>query len=130
MIRLAILATLLATACQWEPASDGPIMAYELHGTWCNQDSERVCLTVSLPQDTGLPTSRYVWAVGTCIETGKLTGGLEFQPDTNSRLCLAPEYDLYSAGAEWTGSGLKLELDASTGEHHTITLELDYVPNR
>lgn len=113
-----------------------PVMAYELHGTWC---------TKALPVQTCLiadrDTETYIWYVGddlgnaSCSEAGRLSGGLEFWPDTDTQLCLAPEYDIYSAAGEWTATGLRLIVDtvgnderAMTGDGKGRVLELDYVP--
>ncbi len=89
-----------------------PIESYELDGTWCNTAPNRTCLTV----DQSSYPSHYTWQQGTCTEHGILTGGLEFTPATDSRLCLAPEYDLYSAGAQWTATGITIDVDTATSE--------------
>lgn len=120
------------TGCAEE---DGPIMAYELQGMWCTKAlPEQTCLIADGIHDS------YIWYVGndlgdaTCTESGRLSGGLEFTPDTDSQLCLAPEYGLYSAAGEWTATGLRLTVDTLPAEGRArrddpgLTLDLDYVP--
>lgn len=133
----SIIITPFVTGCGWEfPHNDGPVQAYELHGTWCSKAlPEQICLIADVT------TGTYIWYAGNdlgdanCSETGRLTGGLEFWPDTDSRLCLAPEYDIYGAAGEWTATGLRLIVDtvgneerAMTGDGKGRVLELDYVP--
>lgn len=112
------------------PSDNRPVMAYELDGTYCTTATpDEICLTV---RQTATFT-RYWWSTPTCQETGTLTGGLEFWPDTASRLCMAPDPYLYSAGAQNTPSGLAITIDQSPSEdrangiNETITLELNYV---
>jgi hypothetical protein len=113
-------------ACGTLPS--GPLMAYELDGVWCDRESPQTCLSV-IPSS---PAAHYVWQVGLCFETGRLTGGLEFTPATDSRLCLAPDYGLYSASGKWTTTGIRLELDTATNDDRangfqpTRTVELEY----
>ena len=128
---VALFCTLLA-ACAG--SADGPVMAEDLHGTYCTTSgSEETCLLV----DATTTPATYIWYVGdsegnaSCSEAGELTGGLEFWPADGSDLCLAPEADIYSASGEWTADGLRLELDASPGavravrdgETRTLVLE-------
>lgn len=132
IIALALLTIPACGTWYWPNTSQGPIEAYELDGTYC---SYKLCLTVTPAQQTGLPTAIYQWSSPACNETGRLTGGLEFTPDIGP-LCMAPEYDLYSAAGSWTATGIKLEVDASTNEVRagngqpieTVTLELEYRP--
>lgn len=133
MTKIIALLSLLLFACS---SADGPIMAEDLHGTWCGYTdvNEETCLIV----DFLTTPVTYIWYVGdplgnaTCSETGALTGGLEFTPADGSDLCLAPESALYSAGGSWTDSGLRLELDTTTGQERANgnqpqrVLELDY----
>lgn len=134
MPRIILLAiAFLALACSAPFEDDEPVMAYELDGQWCTVgDVPQVCLTVV--QAPGHVA--YVWQAGLCFEHGRLTGGLEFTPNTDSRLCVAPEFDLYSATGVWTGTGLRLTVDASPGDDrasglitHSTTYELAYQPN-
>lgn len=120
----------------FEPSDPLPVMSYELDGTWCTTATpDEICLTVrnSHPDMPG-SSARYFWSSSTCQEIGTLTGGLEFWPDTASRLCLAPEYDIYSASAQFTPAGLRIELDqasnnvrASTRDYPRLTLDMRYV---
>jgi hypothetical protein len=133
------IAAAMSQGCSGEP---GPVMAYELYGTWCTfAEPDETCLLVDNgPMDRGSGEITYMWYVGytlgnaRCFEAGVLTGGLEFTPDTDSRLCLAPEYGLYSAGGEWTGYGLRLIVDTLPGEQRAMAddpgrvLELHYRP--
>lgn len=82
------------------------VTANDLEGTWCNQRSEQTCLTVDQTQSG----ARYTLTVGLCTERGTLTGGLEFNPDTTSRVCLPGfTYGLWSAAsASFTATGLYL----------------------
>jgi hypothetical protein len=125
---LLIAASPYTTGCLPALADDPPVMAYELDGTWCTFALPvQTCLTVRSAQSTGLPTARYWFTQPTCQETGDLTGGLEFSPDTASRLCIAPDPYLYGARAEWTASGLSLEVDPSPSTNETILLDMHYV---
>lgn len=137
-MRAYIIATLLALSTGCLSAEDtGPVLWSELEGQWCSDATAPLgttCLEVRL--DTSY-NSRYIWTTHTpsnCTETGVLTGGLEFSPDTATRLCLAPDASLYSASAEWSATGLRLELDASpsalraAGNGETVVLELHYRP--
>lgn len=101
-------------------------MSYELDGVWCTPATpDEICLIVNSSQATGLPNARYTWETPGCRENGTLTGGLEFDPDTASRLCLAPGYSLYSAAAQWAASGLQMTMiDGNPG----LSLDLNYVP--
>lgn len=83
---LALAALCLLSGCSI--GNDGPVMAYELHGTWCTSaEPLETCLLVD--QNTSPIT--YIWYVGDrygnagCTESGVLTGGLEFWPDTIGR---------------------------------------------
>jgi|SRR5690606_18314285 len=88
--------------------ASGPLMAYELHGTWCSDAlPSTVCLTVD---QTQTPVY-YTWTMPGCLEVGHLTGGLEFSPSTAGRLCLTNDYDLYSAAGEWMPTGIRLYID-------------------
>lgn len=105
-------------------------MSYDLDGTWCTTSTpDEICLTVRQTS----ATARYWFSTPTCQETGYLTGGLEFTPDTTSRLCLAPEPSLYSASGHFSGSLLVLELDQSpqairaNQDGDTLTLEMTYI---
>jgi hypothetical protein len=90
------------------------VTANDLEGTWCNQRSPQTCLTVIQPysyaNDALTSGTRYVLTVGLCLERGRLTGGLEFSPDTDSRMCLPGfEYGLWSAASvSFTSVGLYL----------------------
>lgn len=129
----SLIALALLSAGCLPLSADTPIEAYELDGTWC---SYKLCLRVDSPHNTGLPFTTYEWESPVCHETGRLTGGLEFTPDTSSSLCVAPEYDLYSAAGSWTPSGIKLRVDASTNEVRAgngqpieyVTFDLTYQP--
>jgi hypothetical protein len=119
---LAIIALTLLSGCLIPGGSqacdtetdDCPIMSSDLEGTWCNQRSEQTCLTVIQPYSysTDAPTAgtRYILTVGLCTERGILTGGLEFNPDTSSRMCLPGfTYGLWSAAsASFNSTGLYL----------------------
>lgn len=137
----AIIIARLLSACQFTPHPDHPIMHYELDGKWCSPATPlQYCLEVFSQQNSGLPYDSYIWSItgSSCVETGKLTGGLEFTPDTASRLCVAPEPALYSASAQWHPAGLHIEIDQSPIScrsqpdslcaHETLTLDLDYRP--
>lgn len=123
--------SLLSGGCTLPVDSEpGPVEHWELEGTWCDTRSPQTCLTVRHGTDD--PFARYELTVGLCSETGRLTGGLEFSPDTSSRICLPGfTYGLWSAAAAWTPTGLTLEPNQSDGTtegtvYHP-TLELDYV---
>lgn len=133
---LLLAASPYTTGCLPSLANDPPVMSYELDGTWCSTATPvETCLTARSTHSTGLPMARYWWTQPTCQETGTLSGGLEFSPDTTSRLCLAPDTYLYSARAEWSASGLSIEVDQSPTEcridpeckSETVKLELHYV---
>jgi hypothetical protein len=136
-LSVAVFAIIIAktlVGCSARPFSDGPVQSYELDGSWCTNDGSQVCLTVRSSQSTGLPEARYWWSKPGCQETGDLTGGLEFTPDTDSRLCIAPEPSLYSASAYWNASGLSITVDqapsdirAATNDYASIKLELTYI---
>ena len=106
-------------------ADTGPVMAYELQGKWCttvgtdHMTGSEVCLTVDEPRGF-IP---YTWTIngGQCVENGRLTGGLEFTPDTDSQLCLAPEFGPYFAVCEWSATGLNCLVDG-----HNEALGLNY----
>lgn len=111
---IAILAAALISGCQIPGGSeacdtstdDCLVTANDLEGTWCNQRSPQTCLTV----DQTSAQVRYTLTIGLCTERGTLTGGLEFNPDTSSRVCLPGfTYDLWSAAsASFTSYGLYL----------------------
>lgn len=134
-IRSVIGASILLAGCSASPwanedGASGPVMSYELDGTWCTTATpDEICLTVRQTD----ATARYWFTLPTCQETGYLAGGLEFTPDTTSRLCLAPEYGLYSAQAHFSGPYLILELDQSpqhvkaNQDGSKLTLEMSYV---
>lgn len=128
----AILAAILLSGCS-AATSDGPLMHYELDGTWCTSAAPvETCLTVIHPTDSPPASSYYVLSRGLCYEQGHLTGGLEFTPDTTSRLCLPniTSHSLYSASGEWTATGIRLAIDQSDGRQtsETLTLEMDFRP--
>lgn len=108
----AALLALTLSGCQIAGGScdtetdDCPVTANDLEGTWCDSRSPQTCLTV----DQSQPTVRYTLTIGTCTERGSLTGGLEFNPDTGSRVCLPGfTYGLWSAAsASFTSTGLYL----------------------
>lgn len=117
------------------------VMHNELDGTWCNQRSPQVCLTVDSHSSSLAPqTSRYVLTIGLCTETGTLTGGLEFDPDTASRVCIPGfTHDLWSAASTTqTSYGIYLydisQCQDSTCDDTTIAytndLDLSYMPGR
>lgn len=113
------------------PACYKGIVASELDGTWCNQRSPQTCLTVD---QTSYPRTRYTLTIGLCTERGSLTGGLEFDPDTDSRVCL-PGFTsgLWSAAeASFNNTGIYLyDINQSDGtEAGTVyanDLDLSYV---
>jgi hypothetical protein len=84
-------------------ACDEPVLASELAGTWCDE-SGRVCLTATVQ-------GSYTWQSGGCLETGRLTSGLEFTPDSTSAMCYAIDDSLYSGSVDWTDTGLSVFLD-------------------
>ncbi len=92
-------------ACNTD-SDDCPVMASDLDGTWCDSHSPQTCLTV-FQYPAG---ARYALTIGQCLEQGELTGGLEFDPDTDSRVCLPGfGYDLWCAlSASFTNHGLYL----------------------
>lgn len=140
MIKIIIaanIATLAATLLSGCASQDdtGPLMHYELEGTWCTAaDPVETCLTVIHPSNAPPTQSYYVIQSGLCFETGRLSGGLEFDPDTKSRLCLPniTRHMLYSAAGEWTATGIRLEVNQSDGTvegtSETLTLEMAYQP--
>lgn len=89
------------------PDCDPVVTANDLEGTWCNTRSPQTCLTVD---QTSYPTTRYTLTIGLCTERGTLTGGLEFNPDTGSRMCLPGfTYGLWSAAeASFNDTGIYL----------------------
>lgn len=132
---LILLAYALLSGCA--PAADpGPVMHYELDGTWCSAANPvRTCLHVQHAANNPASVSRYTWERGLCYEGGTLSGGLEFTPDTTSRLCLPfiTRHTLYSAAAEWTATGLEISyLNQSDGTDEgtspSVTYRLDYQP--
>lgn len=119
---LATLAAALLSGCAIPGGSDACdtstddclVTANDLEGTWCNQRSPQTCLTVIQPysyaNDAPTQNTRYELTIGLCTERGTLTGGLEFNPDTASRVCLPGfTYGLWSAAsASFTSHGLYL----------------------
>jgi hypothetical protein len=103
---------LLSSGCQIPGGScdtetdDCLITANDLEGTWCDSRSEQTCLTVSQSRRG----TRYTLTIGLCTERGRLSGGLEFNPDTDSRVCLPGfNHNLWSASsASFTSYGLYL----------------------
>lgn len=93
-------------------ASDsGPVMANELSGEWCEEprpNGSELCLRVH--EQAGITEPVYEWLGHSCVETGVLTGGLEFSPITHDKLnCIGAEF--YSASVDWTRTGLEVFLD-------------------
>lgn len=93
-------------------ASDsGPVMANELSGEWCEEprpDGSELCLRVHAQEGIAKPV--YEWLGHSCVETGYLTGGLEFNPVAHVTLnCISSEY--YSASVDWVKTGLEVFID-------------------
>lgn len=94
-------------------ASDsGPVMAHDLSGEWCEEprpNGSELCLRVHAQQ--GIDEPVYEWLGHSCVETGLLTGGLEFNPVAHATLnCISSEY--YSASVDWTRTGIEVFLDS------------------
>jgi hypothetical protein len=137
---LSCLSLSAATGCLPSDSLDDPgkpdlVYSYALQGSWCTIDrpGSNTCLTIDSPA-SGQIAARYIIERPSaphspCREYGTLTGSLEFLPDTQSRLCLAPSPSLYSAQAVWTATGIRLDMidSATQGEFQDLTLDLHYI---
>lgn len=140
----SILSALAVSGCTLEPCdnpdSDGsnscepPVKAINIEGTYCTDaNPQEICLTVIQPY-SNVPNApartRYLLSNGLCFEMGYLDGGIEFTPDTTSRLCMpgVTEYGLYSASGDWTATGLRLFVSQSDGssDPEPTVLEMHY----
>lgn len=133
MTRLTLLislvaCTILTSACSRDctapDGSDscdaGPVMSTDLDGDFCD---DSVCLEVSTAPDQH---QVYAWrdiATDKVVETGLLTGGLEFSPSNEPGV-------LYAASVDWTDNGIALYFDAGNttagGRGLPAPLRLEY----
>lgn len=101
-----------ATFSDGSSACDEPTMAPELAGTWCRSDT--LCLAVKVGPDA----AHYLWTASDCLESGELSGGVEFLPGPTldvARACFAHSLDLYSASVDRIdASHIRLFIDGTT----------------
>lgn len=121
LVAMAFPACVVATECTFPDGSNkcdsGPVLAAELQGQYCNA---RICFTVAQERDR----ITYVFDSSTCLETGTLTGGLEFWPRSGDCVLSGERYpSVYSASCDWLTGGIALFFDG--GRIERLAFERD-----
>lgn len=104
---MRLLGILCLCACEIPGGTgDGSLEHWELDGgMWC---------TTAVPVETCLSVNdgRYLLERGLCVERGRVNGGLEFSPDTDSRVCMpgVEAFGSYDAEAYRTAVGIDLQV--------------------